>query len=92
MARPARYLHMEAMQPPEEQGPRLLNHVREAIRARYYSLGSAKAYIGWIRRLILFHKKRHPAKMGEAEIVGPWGRANHHDLLCSVERYVESLR
>jgi integrase len=28
----------------------------------------AKSYIGWIRRSILFHGKRHPDDMGEAEI------------------------
>jgi len=27
-----------------------------------------KAYIGWIKRFIFFHNKRHPAEMGEAEI------------------------
>jgi hypothetical protein len=27
-----------------------------------------KAYVGWIKRFIFFHNKRHPAEMGEAEI------------------------
>jgi len=27
-----------------------------------------KAYIGWIKRFIFFHNKRHPAEMGEKEI------------------------
>jgi integron integrase len=42
--------------------------VRAAIRARHYSLRTEEAYVGWIRRFILFHHKRHPAEMGEPEI------------------------
>ncbi|HEY3118220.1 MAG TPA: phage integrase N-terminal SAM-like domain-containing protein [Chloroflexota bacterium] len=26
------------------------------------------AYLGWIRRFIYFHKKRHPSEMGGAEV------------------------
>jgi integron integrase len=48
--------------------PRLLDGVRMAIRARHYSLRTEEAYVAWISRYILFHKKRHPAEMGEAEI------------------------
>jgi integron integrase len=48
--------------------PRLLDRVRLAIRARHYSLRTEEAYVAWIRRFILFHKKRHPLEMGEAEI------------------------
>jgi hypothetical protein len=47
--------------------PRLLDQVREAIRLRHYSPRTEEAYIGWIRRFIVFHGKRHPAEMGEAE-------------------------
>ena len=39
-----------------------------AIRARHYSLRTEEAYVGWIRRYILFHRKRHPMEMAEAEI------------------------
>ena len=48
--------------------PRLLDRVRAAIRLRHYSRRTEKAYTGWIRRFILFHGKRHPAEMAEAEI------------------------
>lgn len=48
--------------------PKLLEQVREAIRSRHYSCRTEKAYVGWIRRFILFHGKRHPAEMAEAEI------------------------
>jgi integron integrase len=50
------------------QAPRLLDQVRHAIQVRHYSRRTADAYVGWIRRFILFHGKRHPAQMGEAEV------------------------
>ncbi|MGH9399563.1 MAG: phage integrase N-terminal SAM-like domain-containing protein, partial [Thermoanaerobaculia bacterium] len=48
--------------------PKLLDRVRTAIRTRHYSLRTEEAYVGWIRRFILFHNKRHPMEMGEPEI------------------------
>jgi integron integrase len=42
--------------------------VRTALRARHASRRTEKAYVGWIRRYILFHRKRHPAEMGAGEI------------------------
>ena len=48
--------------------PRLLDRVRQTLRARHGSRRTEKAYVGWIRRYILFHGKRHPADMGAAEI------------------------
>lgn len=53
---------------PSAEGPKLFDRVRGEIYRRNYSRRTAKAYIGWIRRFILFHGKRHPAEMGEAEI------------------------
>src|SRR5262245_6200322 len=53
---------------PEAPKPRLLDRVREAIRARHYSRRTEKTYVAWIRRYILFHGKRHPAGMGAREI------------------------
>ena len=48
--------------------PRLLDQVRHAITARHYSFRTEKSYVAWVRRFVLFHGKRHPAEMGEAEI------------------------
>ena len=39
-----------------------------SIRARHYSRRTEKAYVGWTRRFVLFHGKRHPAEMGAPEI------------------------
>jgi len=49
-------------------GPRLLDRVRAAIRMRHMSPRTEEAYVGWIRRFILFSGKRHPDHMGEAEL------------------------
>jgi integron integrase len=56
---------VDAEQP---SSPKLLDRVRAAIRARHYSLRTEEAYVGWVRRFIVFHHKRHPAEMGEPEI------------------------
>jgi integron integrase len=48
--------------------PKLLDRVRDAIRTRHYSYRTEEAYVGWVKRFILFHHKRHPAEMGKAEI------------------------
>jgi integron integrase len=53
---------------PPKGPPRLLDRVRFAVRARHYSLRTEEAYVGWIRRFILFHDKRHPMEMAEPEI------------------------
>jgi integrase len=38
-----------------------------AIRLRHYRISTAEAYVSWIKRLILFHGKRHPLEMGKDE-------------------------
>jgi integron integrase len=47
---------------------RLVERLREAIRARHYSRQTEKAYWYWIRYFVLFHRKRHPAGMGAPEV------------------------
>ena len=54
--------------PPAPQRLRLLDTVREALRVRHYSCRTKQAYVGWLRRYILFHRKRHPAQMAAAEV------------------------
>lgn len=48
--------------------PRLLDLLRQALRARHYSRRTEKTYVFWVRKFIFFHGVRHPAEMGEAEI------------------------
>ena len=52
----------------EPPHPKLLDQARQAMHTRHYSYRTEKAYIGWMKRFIVFHQKRHPAEMGEAEI------------------------
>jgi integrase len=54
--------------PPNSTHPKLLDVVREAIRVRHYSRRTEEVYVGWIKRFILFHKKRHPREMGASEV------------------------
>jgi len=48
--------------------PRLLDRVRAAIRLRHYSPRTEKAYVGWTRRFVLFHGRRHPDSMAADEV------------------------
>ena len=48
--------------------PKLLDRVRQAIRARHYSPRTEEAYAHWIRRYIVFHEKKHPSTLGAPEI------------------------
>ena len=51
---------------------RLLDQVQNIIGVEHVSRRTArqaaKAYIYWIKRCILFHKKRHPGEMDTIEI------------------------
>jgi integron integrase len=42
--------------------------MRALIRARHYSLRTEETYVGWVKRFILFHGKRHPRDMGAQEV------------------------
>jgi len=63
----SKYVRMEIPNEPE-QGQRLMDKLREALRLRHYSLRTESAYGDWVRRFILFHGKRHPKEMGAQEV------------------------
>jgi hypothetical protein len=50
--------------PPEKK---LLDQARDLLRVKHYALRTEEAYIGWMRRCILFHNKRHTKAMGADE-------------------------
>ena len=54
--------------PTEANKPKFLDEIRQLMRLRHYSRRTEEAYIGWIRRYILFHGKRHPRDLGESDI------------------------
>ncbi|MEO8377577.1 MAG: integron integrase [Candidatus Sumerlaeota bacterium] len=47
---------------------RLLDQVRNRIRTKHYSYRTEQAYLGWVRRFVLFHGKKHPDQLGGPEI------------------------
>ncbi len=49
--------------------PRLLAQVKRRMRARHLSPRTEQPYLGWIRRYIRYHGTRHPAELGEPEIL-----------------------
>jgi integron integrase len=56
-------------QPPSDRSkPRLLDRVAQEAAARHLARNTRKAYVSWVRRFILFHRKRHPQDMGLAEV------------------------
>lgn len=54
--------------PATAKPPKLMDRVRESLRAHRYALSTERTYCHWIKRFIFFHGKRHPADMGAAEV------------------------
>lgn len=54
--------------PQQQVKPKLLDQVKNELSVNHYSKKTEEAYIGWIKRFILFHNKRHPIDMGAEEI------------------------
>ncbi len=63
--------------------PRLLDRVRAEIQFRHYSPRTAKSYVSWIRRYILFHGKRHPQELGKAELGAFLSHLASNDRVCA---------
>jgi integron integrase len=51
-----------------EKPKKLLDQVSDALRTKHYSYRTEQTYKDWIKRYILFHRKRHPNEMGENDI------------------------
>ena len=52
----------------QQQGVKLLDRVRNALRVGQYALETEKTYVDWIKQYIFFHGKRHPEEMGALEV------------------------
>ncbi|MEZ4598669.1 MAG: site-specific integrase [Syntrophotaleaceae bacterium] len=57
-----------ANQGKKDQPPKLLRQLKQALRARQYSLCTESTYCQWVKRSIFFHNVRYPAEMAEPEI------------------------
>jgi len=53
---------------PQQQPPKLLDQVRQALRVKHYSRRTENSCVNWIKRFILFHHKQHPQQMNSPEI------------------------
>ena len=53
---------------PQQAPIKLLDRVRQVSRLRHLSRRPEEAYVRWIRRYIVFHGKRHPRELGEADL------------------------
>jgi integron integrase len=58
----------EPFEPERARAPTLAGRVREAMRLRRLSRRTEKAYMGWIRRFVLRHGKRHPSELGPEHV------------------------
>ena len=47
---------------------KLEDQLRGAIRLKQFSYRTEETYVGWYKRYVLWHEKRHPAEMGAAEV------------------------
>jgi site-specific recombinase XerD len=47
---------------------KLLDQMRDVLRLKHYARKTEESYLYWARRYILFHNKRHPREMRQAEI------------------------
>ena len=59
---------MSISEPDGVHKPKFIEEVRRALRLRHYSIRTERTYVDWIRQFILFHGKRHPKDLGEAEV------------------------
>jgi hypothetical protein len=50
------------------KGKKLLERATEALRAAGVNEAHAARAVGWMRKYILFHDRRHPGEMGMNEI------------------------
>lgn len=45
-----------------------INHLRQEMRLRGYSLRTEKTYLHWIKRYIRYHNLTHPAQLGASHV------------------------
>src|SRR2546423_5102164 len=57
----------------------LLGRVRAAVRARHYSPRTEASYVGWGKRVVVFHGRRHPDELGEGDVRAFLDHLAEHD-------------
>src|SRR5256885_5678847 len=61
----------------------LLGRVRAAVRARHYSPRTEASYVGWVKRFVVFHGRRHPDELGEADVRAFLDHLAEHDRVSA---------
>lgn len=58
----------QTRQPYTAHGPRLLDRLRDVLRAKHYSIRTEDAYVQWVRRFVHFCGLKHPLECGFEEV------------------------
>lgn len=53
---------------PWTANPRLFDQIRDQIHIKRYSIRTEQIYCDWVKQFTRFHRYRHPAEMGAAEV------------------------
>src|SRR3970040_2931394 len=60
---------MPAPHPSSQSNPKLLTLMRSKRRLGHYSPRTEQAYVGWVIRFVRHHRVRHPAELGEQDVM-----------------------
>ena len=52
-----------------QSNPKLLTRLRSKLRLGHYSRRTEQAYASWVARFVRHHGLKHPADLGEADVV-----------------------
>src|SRR5438876_968698 len=85
---------MTPLPPPtsSQSNPRLLTVLRLQLRLGHYSLRTEQAYVSWVRRVVRFHRCRHPRDLGRSEIRVQRGKGQKDRVTMVPEAAREPLR
>jgi hypothetical protein len=64
---------MVASHPSSQSNPKLLTLMRSKLRLGHHSQRTEQAYVGWVIRFVRHHRLRHPAELGERDVMALQG-------------------
>ena len=77
---------------PSSEASKLLDRLREVLRARQYTRGTEETYYLWVKRFIDFHNARHLAEMAGPKINAFLTNLAVKDRVCtSTQNQVRSV-
>ena len=84
------YLHQHPNHPKEGLLPnpklKFLDQCREVMRFKQFSRRTEETYLQWIRRFILFHRKKAPTRLAGDGKSGAHGLSRHSGATAEVTR------